>query len=336
MRIRFLFLFVLALSLSLLPHAPTHAQQSAVQTRTLTFATLAPPGSLIMRGLDAWNREIRRRTDRALQFRFYAGGVQGDEPEVIRKIRSGRLDAGHVTSSGFAQIHRPALVFQLPGTFRRYEQLEAARAALAPEIEQGMIGQGFHMLGWADVGQAHLFSNRPVRSPADLASCRFWVRTDDIILPRLFDIVRSTPVTLTVPEVLAGLQTSRIDTFLAPPAIAIALQWSAHATHMSDMPFAILVGGTAISERTFQSLPAEQRTILAETSAQFHGLARRNAARVERESIDAMVSRGLTVVPAGPADVAEWRRVGRELRDQVASQIATPELVARAASFGEQ
>lgn len=334
MRARLFVVFLLAVGLVLVPHAPSGAQDTT--TRTLTFATLAPPGTLLMRGLEAWNREIRRRTDRQVQFRFYSGGVQGDEPEVIRKIRSGRLDAGGVTSTGLAQIHRPSLIFQLPGTFRRYEQLEAARAALAPEIEQGMIGQGFRMLGWADVGQAHLFSNREIHRPADLAPTRFWVRADDIILPVLFEVVPGTPVSLGVPEVLGGLQTRRIDTFLAPPAVALALQWGAHATHMADTPVAILVGGSVVSERAFQTLTPEQQAILLETGAQFHGLARRNAARAEREAIGAMTARGLRIVTTTPEDAAEWRRVGREVRARVASRIADPALVARAAAFGEQ
>ncbi len=326
---------LLALALLTIPGArPASADEPA--TRTLTFATLAPPGSLIMRGLDAWNREIRRRTDRSLQFRFYSGGVQGDEPEVIRKIHSGRLDAGGVTSNGLAQIHRPALVFQLPGTFRRYEQLQAAREALAGEVEAGMIQQGFRMLGWADVGQAYLFSRRELHTPSDLASCRFWTRTDDIILPSLFSIVRTQTVALSVPEVLGGLQTGRIDTFLAPPTIAVALQWGQHATHMADMPVAILVGGSVISERTFQSLTPEQQAILTETGAQFHALSRRNAIRAEGESITALRERGLTVVHISPEEIETWRAIGRQVRDRVASQIADPGLIARAAAFGER
>lgn len=310
--------------------------QDTASGRTLSFATLAPPGSAIMRGLEAWNREIRRRTDRSLQFRFYAGGVQGDEPEVIRKIRSGRLDAAGVTATGLAQIHRPALIFQLPGTFRRYEQVQAAREALAGEVEAGMIQQGFRMLGWADVGQAHLFSRREIHTPADLAPCRFWVRSDDIILPTVFQIVRTNTVTMSVPEVLGGLQTGRIDTYLAPPAVALALQWASQSTHMADTPVAILVGGTVISERTFSSLTPEQQAILTETAAQFHGLARRNAARAEQEAIAALRGRGLTVVAMTPSDIAEWRRVGQEVRSRVASQIADPSLIARAAAFGER
>jgi TRAP-type transport system periplasmic protein len=336
-RMRVLARFFAVVSFGLAFVLPTRALVEAQEaSHTFTFATLAPPGSLIMRGLEAWNRELRRRTNGAVQFRFYAGGVQGDEAEVVRKMRSGRLDAGGLTSTGLGQIHRPSLVFQLPGTFRRYEQLEAARAALGPEIEQGMIGQGFRSLGWADVGQAHLFSNREIHTPADLSQTHFWLRSDDVILPTLFEVVRAQTVSMSVPEVLAGLQTHRIDTFLAPPAVAIALQWSAHATHMVDTPVAILVGASVINERAFQTLSSEHQQVLLETGAQFHGLARRNAARVEAESIEAMRSRGMHIVASRPADVAEWTRIGREVRDRVARNIGSPELIARAAAFGER
>ncbi len=326
---------LLLVALIMVPDSPSTAQD-APATRTLTFATLAPPGSVLMRALDAWNREIRRRSNRTLQFRIYSGGVQGDEPEVIRKIRSGRLDAGGVTSTGLAQIHRPALVFQLPGTFRTYEQVRAARAALGPEIEAGIIQQGFRMLGWTEIGQARLFSNRELHTPQDLAPCRFWVRSGDPIMPTLFQVVRTNTVALSVPEVLGGLQTGRIDTFIAPPAVAVALQWSSRVTYVTDTPSAILVGGTIISERTFQSLTPEQQTILTESSAQVHALGQRNAVRAETQALEALTTHGVTITRLSPSDIAAWRTVGREVRTRVASQIASPELIARAAAFGEQ
>ena len=311
------------------------AQTPAPAARTLTIATLAPPGSAIMRGLDAWNRELRRRTTGALQFRFYGGGVQGDDPEVVRKIRSGRLDGGTLTSTGLAAIYRPALIFQLPATFVRYEQLDAARAALQPEIDAGIIAAGFHMLGWADVGQARLFSTRRIAGPGDLAGAHLWQRDDDVVLPAFVSHVHASGIELGVPEVLGALETNRVDTFLAPPLVAIALQWSAHATYVNDIPLSIVIGGMVISETSFQSLTVEQRAILVETGEQFHALGRRNSRRAETQSMEALTSHGIQVVTTTEAQRAEWRTLGRAVRDEVAPQIASPELIARAVAFGE-
>jgi len=65
-------------------------------------------------------------------------------------------------------------------------------------------------------------------------------------------------------------------------------------------------------------------------------LARRNAARAEQEAIAALRERGLTVVPMSASDIAAWRTIGRQLRERVASQIADPSIISRAAAFGEQ
>lgn len=331
-------LFVLGVLLA--PTDALVAQDAGVApagpARTLGIATLAPSGSLITDGLNAWNREIRRRSGGTLQFRIYAGGVQGDDPEVVRKIRSGRLDGGTLTSTGLAQIYRPALVFQLPATFLHYEQLDAARAALQPEIDAGIVAAGFRMLGWADVGQARLFSNRPIAVPHDLAGTHLWVRDDDVILPAFVSRVGTTPVELGVPEVLGALQTGRVDTFLAPPAVAIALQWSSHATYVNEIPMSIIIGGMVISETTFQSLTPEQQTILTETGEQFHRIGRRNSRRMERQSMEAITTHGIQVTTTTEPQRDEWRAIGRQVRDAVASQIASPDLVARAVAFGEQ
>ncbi len=328
-------LLAAVLWLSTLPlDGRTTAQTPAI--KTIAIATVAPPGSTLMRGFEAWNREVRRRTNQSLQFRFYAGGVQGDEPEMLRKIRGGRLDGCTVTSLGLSQIYRPALVLQLPGTFLRYEQLDAARTALAPTIDAGIVNAGFHMLGWADIGQAHIFSSTPIRSPRDLTGKRFWKRADDLIIPAFFEVVRTTPVTLALPEVLGGLQTRRIDTFLAPPVVAGMLQWASHARTMTDIPMAIVIGGTVIGDRAWQTLSEQERLVLTETGVQFHALGRRNSRAAERDATTTLVARGLELVTTTNAQRDEWRRVGREVRTRVASRIADAALIARAASFGER
>lgn len=331
----------LAFALFAIVLAPTDAiiaqdAGTATTTRTLGIATLAPSGSLITDGLAAWNRELRRRTGGSLQFRIYAGGVQGDDPEVVRKIRSGRLDGGTLTSTGLQAIYRPALIFQLPATFLHYEQLDHARAVLQPEIDAGIIAAGFRMLGWADVGQARLFSHSRITRPSELAGTHLWVRDDDVILPAFVSRVGATPVELAVPEVLGALTTGRVDTFLAPPAVAIALQWSSHAMYVNEIPMSIVIGGMVISESTFQSLTPEQQTVLTETGEQFHRLGRRNSRRMETESMHALTERGIQVTTTTEAERNEWRTVGRAVRDAVASQIASPDLVARAVAFGEQ
>lgn len=303
-------------------------------TTTISFATLAPPGSTWMRVYDSWTREVRRRSNQTLTLRFYSGGVQGDEAEVIRKIRNGRLDGAGVTAVGLGQVYRPALVFQMPGILRSYEQLDRARDAMQTDMDAGFTGAGFKLLGWADVGQARLFSTAPIRVPADLASRKPFAWRDDSVLPMLYTIVRSNPVRLQLPEVLGALQTNRIDTLITPPVPCVQLQWCSRLTHMMDMPLSIVLGGTIMSKTKWDALTPENQVILRETGNQFHALARRNLRNDERTALTTIATRGIVSVPITPAQKAEWERLGAQVRARLTGQIADAALVGRVAAFG--
>jgi TRAP-type C4-dicarboxylate transport system substrate-binding protein len=311
------------------------ADEKPAGVKTISIATLAPPGSTWMKVFDAWNREVRRRSNKTLELRFYAGGVQGDESEVIRKIRSGRLDGAAVTAVGLAQIYRPALVFQMPGILKNYAQLDAARAALAPEMNPKFAESGFQMLGWADVGQSYLMSTQPVLKPADLGPRKPWVWRDDLVLPAFFKVVKSNPVPLQLPEVLGALQTNRIDTVMATPVAAVALQWSARLTQMLDYPLTVVIGGTVMGQKQWESLTPEQKTIMTETSAQFHALARKNLRADEEKALVSIKEHNVKVNVPSDADKAEWIKVGTEVRKQLTGQIADQALVDRVMAFGK-
>lgn len=306
----------------------------AQEARTISLATLAPPGSTWARVFDAWNRELRTRSGGSLQLRIYGGGVQGDEAEVIRKIRSGRLDAGAVTAVGLAQIHRPALVFQIPGILRTYAQLDRAREALATDMDAGFTSGGFHLLGWADVGQARIFSTSATLQPSDFASRHPFVWRDDLVLPTLYEQIHTNPVPMQLPEVLGAIQTGRVDTAITPPVACIALQWCSRLTHMTDLPLSIVLGGTVMGGTQWAALTPEQQTMLSETATQFHTLARRNLRRDETQALSSLPEHGVTVDPVTDAQRAEWLALAGRIRTALAGQIADQALVDRVAAFG--
>jgi len=306
--------------------------QAAPATRTISIATLAPPGSTWMRVFDAWNREVRRRSNKALQFRFYAGGVQGDEVEVIRKVRSGRLDGGAVTAVGLSQIHRPTLAFQIPGMFTGYDQLDRARTALDHDISAAFESSGFVHVGWGDVGRSRIFSNGPVRTPRELAGTRPWVWRDDLVLPTFFQIVSANPVGLQVPEVLSALQTNRINAVITAPAVAVQLQWSTRVTHMTDIQIASVIAAVVIGRTQWNSLPADQQAILRETGLQFMALARRNLRQDETTALRTLAEHGITVVPLDASQRAVWEGVFTQTRQRLTGQIADAAFLSRVSS----
>lgn len=216
---------------------------------------------------------------------------------------------------------------------RTHEQLDRARDALAPEINRGMESAGFKLLGWGDLGQTRVFSTRQIHNPSDLASCHVWERRDDIIMPQALRAMQTTSVALQVPEVLAALQTGRVDTVFAPPLAVVALQWTPRLRYMTDLPMSIVIGAMVLSKPRFDALTPDQQRVISESASQFNGLARRNLRQADDQALAAILSHGVTAVPVTDADRAQWLALGARIRQRLAGQIADQATVDRVAAF---
>ena len=145
----------LALLLVLLPHPLL-----AAKTWELKFATLAPSGSTWAKLIEQWAETVEAESDGRLIFKLYPGGVQGDEPDVLKKIRFGQLHGGAFTGHGIGHIYSPARVLELPFLFEDIDEIDYVRTRLMPEIEQGYRDNGYVMLGWMELGYVYFFSKQ--------------------------------------------------------------------------------------------------------------------------------------------------------------------------------
>lgn len=302
--------------------AAQNTPPAGAAARTLSVATLAPAGSTWMRGLEAANRELRRRSNGALALRFYAGGVQGDESEMVRKMRQGRLDGAVMTGIGLGQIHRPVLAFMLPGMFADREALERSRQALTAHIEQQFVAANFVLASWGSSGAPRLFSQLEIHTPADLARAKPWKWRDDIILPAFYAEAGARGVELALPEVLGALQTGRIDTFVAPPYAAVALQWSSRVQFVSEGVNSYSVGGIVFSKAAWDSLPADQQSLTREVIQQFSQLTNRNVIRDDETAVRTMTSRGIRLVSYTPAEREQWSALFSRARARLVGTIS--------------
>lgn len=324
-----------ALSIAVVaPHVAPAQEAAAAPTITISMATLAPAGSTWMTNFEAANRELRRRTSNRISVRWFAGGVQGDEAEVIRKIRAGRLDGAAVTAVGLGQIHQPILAFQIPGMFANNAKFIQARDALRPVIDQAFNAQGFTMLGFGTTGNPRLMSKNEVRTPTQLRSAHPWQWSDDRILPQVFAQAGATGVRLGVPEVLGALSTNRIDTLIASPLAAVSLQWSTHFRFMGPPGRTSSLGALVIATRKVNSIPEADRTIIAEVFRQYDALLSRAVAAADDRAATTMTTRGVTAMTLTPAEQTEWTNLFTATRPRFAGQTGDAAWIARVEAAG--
>ena len=144
----------------------------AEKVYTLKFATLLPTGTSWTKTLDNWVKDIEQKSNGRLKFKVYPGGVMGDEPDVLRKIRKGQLHGGLFSGYGIGRIYSPARILELPFLFKNTDESDYVRNKLMPEIDAGFREKGFELLGWPEVGAIHFFSKHKIASIEDMRKSR--------------------------------------------------------------------------------------------------------------------------------------------------------------------
>ena len=231
----------------------------------LKFATLAPAGSTWMNLITEWAGKVEKESQGRLKFKFYPGGVSGDEPDMIRKIRFGQIHGAAMTGHGIGSLYSPARVLEIPFLFRSYEEVDYVRAQMMPEIRAGFRKNDYELLGWMEVGFVRFFSRTPIHSMDDLKKRRIWQWQGDPLAAAFFTASNIAPVPLPITEVFTSLSTGLIDTVIAPPLGAIALQWFTKTPYMTEVPMADGIGGLVVSSKFFNRLPKDLQELLLRT-----------------------------------------------------------------------
>ncbi len=254
-------LFQIVLAALMWATGVAHAADSYV----LKFATLAPQGSTWMKAFDAWGRELAAKSQGRLTVKFYPGGISGDEPDMLRKIRFGQLQGAALSGHGIGEIYPPARVLETPFLFRGHAEIDVVRAKIQPVIDAGFRKNQYELIAWMEVGNIHFFSTKPLASLDELARRRIWQWQGDRFIDAFFNANGWSSVALPITEVYTGLSTGLVDTVVSTPLASIALQWAGKTPYMSSQPVATGIGAVVVSNKFFQGLPPDLQALLAST-----------------------------------------------------------------------
>ena len=239
----------------------------AKQVHTLKFATLIPTGTSWTKILDNWIKEVETKSDGRIKFKMYPGGIMGDEPDVLRKMRKGQLHGGLFTGYGIGRIYSPARVLEVPFLFKNVTESDYVRDRLMSDIEIGFRDNGFKLLGWPEVGFIHFFSKHRIDSLEDVQMSRIWLWQGDPLGEAFFNASGVSPVPLSIIDVYTQITAKHgsVDTVYISPFGAIALQWHTKLKYGTIMPLTNAIGALTITNRFYNRLPEDLKELLVTT-----------------------------------------------------------------------
>lgn len=305
------------------------AFSAANAATVIKIATVAPDGTAWMREMRAGAAAVKKDTDDRVEIKYYPGGVMGDEPTVLRKIRIGQLQGGAFTGGELSQVDKDAQIYSLPFLFKTQDEVDKVRAQLDPLLRHSFDKAGFDVAGISGGGFAYLMSVKDIRTKDDLKAAKVWVPQGDRVAEAGFKAGGVTPISLPLADVYTSLQTGLIDTVANTPAGAIAFQWHTKVRHMVDLPITYVVGILVIDNKVFDALsPADQKAVNGDLGAAFARLETINRNDNAQAKL-ALQKQGIAIFTPNAVETAAWEAVGADARKQLqADGEITPEMAA--------
>ena len=283
----------------------------------LKIATLSPDGSNWMILMRQGAKAVAKETENRVRFKFYPGGVMGDDKAVLRKIRIGQLHGGILTSGSLSKYYHDILVYNLPIVFKSFGEIDYVRERMDRLMIDGLEKGGFVIFGLAEGGFAYLMSTTPVKNNDDVRKNKVWIPENDEFGLATFKIMGSTPIPLPLAEVRTALQTGLINTVTASAIGAIALQWYTQVNYITDTPLMYLCGLLAIDKKAFKKISMADQQVVRNVMFRIYRQFDRENRKDNIKALEALRKQGIKFVMPDDKTLVGWKELAREVTGNV-------------------
>lgn len=270
------------------------------------IASIAPDGSIWAKRFQDFATEVEKKSNGAIRFKIYPGGVMGDDMAMYRKMQIGQLHGGGFTMTGIGPVVPDFRVMGIPFLFRSYEEVDWVMNGLLPDFEKAFAEKGLEFIAMTEVGFVYSMSTSPIFTLADLQKSKSWVPTNDPISSTFLKTLNITPIPLSIPDVLSSLQTGLVDTVYNSLYGSIVLQWFTKAKYISDVPFGYAYGALLMDRKQFAKLTPQDAALLKSTARKHFDLLIEDTRRSNKEARQVLQDNNVTFEVPAPGETDQF------------------------------
>ncbi len=302
----------------------------------IKVGVLVPEGTGWAKIIKKMTTEIKDATKGNVEIKIYYGGSQGDEQDVLRKIRIGQLQGGIFTGKTLGDINGDVRVMEIPFTFN-YNRDKALKTLqnLTPFFNQNFEKNKFKSLATFEIGQIYLVSQKKVSNLDGIKSLKIWSWEGDPVVNTMFDAMKLIGVPLALPDVLSSLTTGVIDAAYAPGIGIISLQWNTKVKYVVDFPISYSVGAFVITSDAWSKIAPADQKIIASISKKYEGEINNTNTKDNEEAFKSMKAQKIEFIKFSDADIkaaqAYRQEIVKRLKGKLFSEDALKKLDAELA-----
>ena len=312
-------MFRLALALTL-----AAASASAQTPLRIKLGTLAPQGSTWHQQMMSMAQDFTKASNGKVELKIYAGGTQGNEGEMIRKMSIGQLHAASITAIGLHEITPEPQAEDVPFMIDSYEEYDYVHERVRGKLEDFVARRNYQVLQWGEVGFVYLFSTQPYRSPADFGNGKVFTWNGDPGAEAAWKAAGFHPVVLSSTDLVPALTSGMINIIGQSPLYAYTTNLYSRAGNMLNLPWGFLTGATVVRKDTWEKIPQDVRQELLKIAEDYSRKTRDDVRKQNEDAIQQMKKRGLKVNT--PMDLTGWHQSADRAKEVVRGKVV-PEAI---------
>ena len=280
--------------------------------------------------------EITKASNGRLVFTQYPASQLGAETEELQGITLGTVDLAVISTgpvaSFFPQIECTAIPYMI-------NQREVGWDVYDSEFGQnlGKLSEsaGWKWLGWAENGLRMVSNSKhEVKTPADMKGLKIRTMENKIHMAIINDLGASaTPIAFN--ELYTALQQGTVDGQENGPALTYSMGFYEQLKYMTYLPHVYDPYIIVMSNKAWDSLPADLQELLQEYIGKFSDLERQYNANDDKDYLQKMEDAGLQVYTPTDAEAQQFvdktssvvdtirKDVGDDLVDQYINAVNT-------------
>ena len=280
----------------------------ALPALTIKMGSLTPVGSDWDNCIKEMAFEWKRISNGEVTVKIYSGGIAGDEPVMLRKIKLGQLHAAGITGVGINHIYRGTLAISIPLLIRTDAEFDYVLEKIRPFYEKKLEENGYKALMWTFAGWVHWFGKEPISKPADLAKQKMWIWKGNSDEAQMWKEAGFYPVLLEVNDLLTSLSSGMVDAFATTPLNAAANQWFGISQNMCTMNWAPMLGGIVISNKMWEKIPAKYHKEFLQVLDNIGKKFKQITLEADEKALQVMEDNGLQLTTASASDLQAWQK----------------------------
>jgi tripartite ATP-independent transporter DctP family solute receptor len=287
----------------------------AQQPRAIRVGYVMGQGGAADKSANDFAKMVAERSKGALTVQTFPGGQLGGERDMVESVQLGSIQVGYFGSylagnivPEWGQIIDVPYLLKDQAHFRRVVD----GAMSKPMYDALLQRKGIRHVAWCNRGPRYLTSNRAVTTPADVRGLKLRVPELETYLAA-WKLLGATVTPMAFPEIFLALKQGIIDGQENPLELIFT------ASFFEAQKFVNLTGHIrggyeiTVSDRWYQGLPADQKTIVWESLAEMAKLEDKYQAEDETVLEQKLKEKGMTF---HPVQVDQFRAALAELPKQ--------------------